>query len=381
MKTNKLLSMFCILIGMATNASAYDIEVENADGVMIYYNYINNHTEAQVTFNIIDADNYSGSVVIPEEITYDNKTLKVTSIGKMAFCGSISLTSVTIPNSVTNIGEIAFERCRSLTSVNIPNGVTSIEKGAFWYCTGLTSVTIPKSLTSIGEFAFSDCTSLTSVNIPNSVTSIGKRAFIRCTSLDSVTIPNSVTSIGECVFYGCASLSSITIPNSVTSIEDAAFERCSGLTSITIPNSVTSIGMRAFCNCTSLVAFTIPNSVTSIGELAFHGCANLKTITSQIEKPFAIPAHAFSFYDSVYADVTLYVPTGTVAAYQATDGWKKFGNIVEEGTTTGIDDIEADNTLNTSNSIYDINGKRLPATSLDELPSGLYIVNGKKVVK
>ena len=358
MKTKKLLSMFCILIGMATNALAYDIEVENADGVMIYYNYINNHTEAQVTFNIIDADNYSGSVVIPEEITYDNKTLKVTSIGKMAFCGSISLTSVTIPNSVTSIGEIAFERCSSLTSVNIPNGVTSIEKGAFWYCTGLTSVTIPNSLTSIGEFAFSDCTSLTSVNIPN-----------------------SVTSIGECVFYECASLSSITIPNSVTSIGDAAFERCSGLTSITIPNSVTSLGMRAFCNCTSLVAFTIPNSVTSIGEFAFHGCANLKTITSQIEKPFVIPAHAFSFYDSVYADATLYVPTGTVAAYQATDGWKKFGNIIEEGTTTGINAVAAENTLNTSKGIYDINGKRMPATSLDELPSGLYIVNGKKVVK
>ncbi|MBR5764080.1 MAG: leucine-rich repeat protein, partial [Bacteroidaceae bacterium] len=143
-------------------------------------------------------------------------------------------------------------------------------------------------------------------------------------------------------------------------------------------------GMRAFCNCTSLVAFTIPNSVTSIGELAFHGCANLKTITSQIEKPFVIPAHAFSFYDSVYADATLYVPTGTVAAYRATDGWKKFGNIVEEGTTTGIDDVEAvepDNTLDTSMRIYDINGKRLPATSLDELPSGLYIVNGKKVVR
>ena len=54
---------------------------------------------------------------------------------------------------------------------------------------------------------------------------------------------------------------------------------------------------------------------------------------------------------------------------------------MEEGTTTAIDDVEADNTLNTSNAIFDINGKRLPATSFDELPSGLYIINGKKVVK
>ena len=88
-----------------------------------------------------------------------------------------------------------------------------------------------------------------------------------------------------------------------------------------------------------------------------------------------------TFTDETYSKATLYVPKGTKAKYKARKGWKIFKNIVEEGTTTGIDDVEADNTLNTSNAIYDINGKRLPATSLDELPSGLYIINGKKVVK
>ena len=38
MKTNKLIFLFCILMSMlATNASAYEFAVENADGVMIYY--------------------------------------------------------------------------------------------------------------------------------------------------------------------------------------------------------------------------------------------------------------------------------------------------------------------------------------------------------
>ena len=55
--------------------------------------------------------------------------------------------------------------------------------------------------------------------------------------------------------------------------------------------------------------------------------------------------------------------------------------IFRSETKNGIDDVETDNSLNTSKRIYDINGKCLPATSLDELPSGLYIVNGKKVVK
>ncbi len=51
------------------------------------------------------------------------------------------------------------------------------------------------------------------------------------------------------------------------------------------------------------------------------------------------------------------------------------------GEPTGIDSIEADKKVDTSKGIYNLNGMRMPTTSLDELPSGLYIVNGKKVVK
>ena len=118
--------------------------------------------------------------------------------------------------------------------------------------------------------------------------------------------------------------------------------------------------------------------MTSIGEYAFSA-NNLNKVTSKIAKPFAINDETFS--STAYSSATLYVPKGTVDKYKATDGWKNFKNIVEEDSTTAINDVEADNTLNTSNAIYDINGKRLSATSLDELPSGLYIINGKKVVK
>ena len=48
---------------------------------------------------------------------------------------------------------------------------------------------------------------------------------------------------------------------------------------------------------------------------------------------------------------------------------------------TGIDKVDADKSIDTSNGIYNLNGMRMSTTSLDELPSGLYIVNGKKVVK
>ena len=48
---------------------------------------------------------------------------------------------------------------------------------------------------------------------------------------------------------------------------------------------------------------------------------------------------------------------------------------------SGIDSVKADEVVNTSKGIYNLNGMRMQANSLEELPNGLYIVNGKKVVK
>ena len=48
---------------------------------------------------------------------------------------------------------------------------------------------------------------------------------------------------------------------------------------------------------------------------------------------------------------------------------------------TGIDKVDANKSIDTSKGIYNLNGMLMSTTSLDELPSGLYIVNGKKVVK
>ena len=51
------------------------------------------------------------------------------------------------------------------------------------------------------------------------------------------------------------------------------------------------------------------------------------------------------------------------------------------GVVSGIDGVKADEAVNTSKGIYNLNGMRMQANSLEDLPKGLYIVNGKKVVK
>ena len=50
------------------------------------------------------------------------------------------------------------------------------------------------------------------------------------------------------------------------------------------------------------------------------------------------------------------------------------------GEPAGIADIEADDTIDISKGIYNMQGVRMSATSLDQLPCGIYIVGGKKVV-
>ena len=382
MKKQVLFTILAMLVSVS--AFSQDIVVKNADGVTIYYNYMNNGTELEVTYQGSEyySSKYKGNVVIPEEVTYMNRTRKVTSIGYRAFYQCFGLTSVTIPNSVTSIGESAFSGCSRLTSVTIGNSVTSIGISAFYGCSGLTSVTIPNSVTSIGDeafssctgltsvtipnsvtsieysafsgcskltsvtignsvtsigdFAFRDCSGLTSVTIPNSVTRIGNYAFQSCSSLTTITIPNSVTSIGGSAFAGCIGLTSVTIPNSVKSIGSYAFEYCSRLTSVTIPNSVTSIGISAFYGCSGLTSVTIPNSVTSIGDNAFDG-ADIPTIVSLIENPFKITgktSNSRTFTQNTFLNATLYVPKGTIGKYKATEGWKDFV-FIEEGTGGG----------------------------------------------
>ena len=46
---------------------------------------------------------------------------------------------------------------------------------------------------------------------------------------------------------------------------------------------------------------------------------------------------------------------------------------------TGINGVKADKTIDTSNGIYNLSGMRMQAKSLDDLPQGVYIVNGKKI--
>ena len=92
----KQLLLFAMML-LPLVASAQSVEIDG-----IYYNLVSKIQEAEVTSN---PNKYTGSVVIPEKVTYESVEYSVTSIGSGAFGGCSGLTSITIPNSVTTIGE------------------------------------------------------------------------------------------------------------------------------------------------------------------------------------------------------------------------------------------------------------------------------------
>ena len=92
----KLNLLFTALLLMCCVGTAKAEEV-NIDGIK--YDVITKAKQATV----ISGGNYSGNIVIPNEITYNNVTYSVTSIGEKAFYSCYGLTSVIIGNSVTSI--------------------------------------------------------------------------------------------------------------------------------------------------------------------------------------------------------------------------------------------------------------------------------------
>lgn len=56
-------------------------------------------------------NDYSGDIVIPETVTYNNITYKITSLGDHCFSKCSRLTSINLPSSITSLGDHCFANC------------------------------------------------------------------------------------------------------------------------------------------------------------------------------------------------------------------------------------------------------------------------------
>lgn len=182
-----------------------------------------------------------------------------------------------------------------------------------------------------------------------------------------------VTSIEEGAFRDCKNLKSIKIPGNVKIIGPSVFSGCEQLSNVEIEEGVENIGRYCFANC-QLQNITIPSTVTNIGNWCFYENQTIH-VKCYINPPFDVG----EILPIVTSNQILYVPYGTKELYKNAQGWNKFQNIIEMEASTGINGITISNKV--GKGIYTINGLLLEGKTKEELPKGIYIIDGKKYIK
>ena len=247
-----------------------------------------------------DGVELTGELVIPETVMHNGEAYTVTAIGDNALMDCSNLTSVEFPNSLVSIGQSACEVCRNLTSITIPNSVTSI-----------------------GSWAFSHCNSITEITIPNSVSHIGINPFHDCTNLAQITVE-----LGNLYYDSRNNCNAI--------IETSSNSLISGSLNTVIPNSVTAICRDAFLQI-PITTVSIPASVVRMDMSAF-ALTSLSEITIYAEIPPILNDGPFNGVDK---SIPVYVPCGSIEAYQIASGWNEFTNFIGVGQCSGIVTVTA----------------------------------------
>lgn len=287
-----------LLTMVAVHARAYDFE---ADG--IYYR-ITSKTAYTCAVTYKDGFNsYSGEVVVPASVTYNNQVYSVTSVYFNAFRSSALLKSVSLPEGVTEVQNGAFQDCVSLKSIVLPSTVTEVGGYCFSGCVTLESVDLG-NCQEINAQTFYGCVSLPKISIPASVTEIENSAFENCTNLSVLAFEDGETELGissgdfqlsSCpidsiylgrnlqqttrTYFKNLLIRSVYISDAVTELKSTGiFAHCEKLQNVYGMNNVKTIGKETFTHCTSLKNFVIKDVVTSLGDCAFSGCSSLETV-------------------------------------------------------------------------------------------------------
>ena len=275
----------------------------------IYYKAITEGgTDVEVTNKVYGAswglesrDSYSGTVNVPATVEYEGVTYTVKRVGDRAFWFSLSLTEVILPEGITAINSHVFAGCESLTSVLLPN-----------------------SLTIIGGSVFENCIKLPSLHIPANVSYIPYGAFVFCPELE-LTIAAGNTKYR-------------VVDGALFELKDGNLDRLCWVPrkktgEYIIPDGVAYI-MGYAISYGNLTKVTIPASVNVFESLGFYYTRNLTDLVLHWADPSLCytvdnPSENY-FIDMNYASITLHVPAGTKALYEAHPLWGLGFKIVED---------------------------------------------------
>ena len=285
-----------------------------------------------------------------------------------------------------------FARCTGLKSLSLQHfnteKVTDMT-GLFEDCSALTSLDLShfntEKVTDM-RYMFSGCSRLTNLDLSHfntqNVTDMSGM-FQSCSALTSLDLSHfntqNVTEMGY-MFDACSGLTSLELQyfntQKVTTMSKM-FRYCHGLTSVRLSGfnteKVTDM-YSMFLECSSLTSLDLRSFNTSnVADMKrlFEGCTNLTKIYSETAWTSGNSYDMFKdclklqgavAYDANKTDVTM--ANSTTGYFTAKPTALGRVNIEEEG----------------AQSIYTLQGKRVHET-WENLPAGVYVVNGVKMVK
>ena len=282
-----LLLLLCTTVWLKSSAQTTFTEGH------LYYSVNIDGTTVSLTGHV-DGTAASGTLEIPESVSYGGTDYAVTLIADNAFSHCSNLTGeLVIPNTVIEVGYAAFQGC-GFSGLRLGNSLRIIGNSAFNMGAGVSfgELILPASLVSIGSLSFSGFNGI--LHIHSNIASIGQGAFYGCafdafevdagnpryTAKDGVLFSRQLDTI---MAYPAAALAmSYDIPPTVKRIEAYTFSQCLNLTSIDIPNSVTAIGAYAFAWCSNITEFCIPESVVEVYKSSFFSTSWMENQTSNV---------------------------------------------------------------------------------------------------
>ncbi len=280
------LLFFCLI---QSNIFASDVIVGNI-------NYRLN--EENKTAEVISKGNekYSGDIIIPSSIEYDNESYRVYSIGYDSFYGCKSLTSVSLPSTILHIRD-KFTGCSEF-NLRVPSLEFWMNLDQEYYISSpyhlfvndveIKDLIIPQGTTEIRSYCFCNCQSIKNVTIPVSLETINYMSFaytqideVRIESIESwlqVNCEDNPLGNAEKLIINGVETSDLVIPGNVGGIGYNAFGGCKALKSVVIEEGIEEVGRAAFWGCKNLEKVSLPKSLGIIGNNAFSACENLKDV-------------------------------------------------------------------------------------------------------
>ena len=214
--------------------------------------------------------------------------------------------------------------------------------------------------------------------------------------------PTNVDTVPADMFL-YATLVNFTLPSTIKTIGEHSFRDCRFIGPVRVSEGTTEIQTYAFNDkCARRWRYErtlyLPSTLDKVsgGSLRFAVMGKYNLYCNRMTPPeFCSEDYKDGPFGPVFdADDprplynwTLYVPVGAKEAYLNDEYWKWFENIIEttdfSGQGAGIEGVRAETTDNGSATrIYTLDGRRIATgAGISSLPHGMYIVNGKKVVK